>query len=855
MAYTAFTNTIFQNWSANTLCNKLVQAVIDFSGGNAHQTKFLLTGCVADYFQFPNTNMTANTISFVTSDAAIYAYFVANVANIINVRGAIAYKDRIAIISQEGYNVEIWYRDISLSVTEYSGVYLQTGTQISVALMANCQNGTFTGDEVPMPWGTGVFSPGGTALYEEGSKIFPGSLSFQYVQGASVPLAKSVSTGFRNYAVLADFNRYKDFKAVISVADANGKGLQTDFLSAKINASTTYILAGNPTKVQTVVSLVDLDLVDAGEYNATVLWDIVGTNNITNIEEVVDTLSIPVNLTVLGDTQSSVSPRSLVFEHVLGEAMPPGKSLQFINSGNFTLSGARFYTFLGRELQDTSSRTLSKVTGSGSATIDVLLSRSVEALGVGFHSATINFFGADRISITVIIKIAASREIQVSPAAMSFRATKGVEESPVQELSVTSPIAYTIEVPDWINTYEENGELFIGPVNTDSFSPGTYSGFITLTSDEGMVRVPVIYIIDPNGFTELLQGEINFTADTKKVNYATKRTGTYVKCAYSGTYYSVDGEGTNFNHTTDVPLFQGNGHFFPGVLLGSLLFSVRDILMFLTSLSQENIGKPFPYYTSASVNMLLEERSLADDTVRETVFLENYLFQKGMTPVAFDQSIGATGTESPLRVTPNSFAMFNFYRDPGIHTMEVHKNGQLLQRIEHLANDSSGYGMLLNFSAHKEGDMIQVKLRTAENGWYVRQYMVFPEGKESYHIAWVTNNEQIELMEFTGALSIGSEYSPIENRVYKDLVDITEVLDIRKAQRVKANTGWILKDNFAMVDSIARSRRAWLVIDGAYVPIVVQTSKLSNFNSESALYAYELDFKINPEHDNKVYSR
>jgi len=855
MAYTAFTNTIFQNHSANTLCNKLVQAVIDFSGSTAHQSKFLLTGCVADYFQFPNTNRTSNTISFVTSDADIYAYFVSDVAKLINVRSAIAYKDRIAIITQELYYVEIWFREVVLSPVTYSGVYLQNRIQISRALLSNCQNGTFTGDEAPMAWGIGIFSPGGTTFYDEGSKIFPKSLGFQYVQGGSVPASKSISTGFRNYALTGEFKRYGDFKASISIEDASGKGLQAEFLLARINNGATYLLEGNPLKVQTVVALVNLDLVDAGEYRVNVLWEILGTSKVTGIEQVLETLSLPVSLTVIGDTQSSVSSRSLVFEHVIGEAMPAGKELEFVNRGAFTLSGARFYTFTGNTIQDSSSGTLTKATGSGNAKINVLLGRAVEALGVGFHSGTINFFGADRISITVIIKISASRNLEVSPKAMSFRATNGVEEAQVQVLYVASPIAYTLSVPDWINTYTENGNLIIYPVDTNSFSPGTYSGFITLTSEENTVRVPVIYIIEANGFTDLLQGEINFTADNKRVNYATKKTGTYVKASYTGTYYDIHGNPKEFNHTTDVPVYSGKGHFLPGVLLGSILESIGSIQDVITGNLVQQLLHPVPYFTSGSINMLLEERNLSNDALRETVYLEDYLFQKGITPVAFENSIGASATESPLRVTVNSYAMFNFYRDPGIHTMELHKNGQLLQRIEHVANYSSGYGMALNFAAHNEGDMIQVKLRTSGNAWYVRKYIVFPEGKESYHIAWVTKNEQIELMEFTGALSIGSDYSPIENRVYKDVVDITEVLEIRKTQRVKANTGWILKDNFALVDSIARSRRAWLLIDGAYVPIVVQTSKLSNYNSESALYAYELDFKINPEHDNKVYSR
>jgi len=46
-----------------------------------------------------------------------------------------------------------------------------------------------------------------------------------------------------------------------------------------------------------------------------------------------------------------------------------------------------------------------------------------------------------------------------------------------------------------------------------------------------------------------------------------------------------------------------------------------------------------------------------------------------------------------------------------------------------------------------------------------------------------------------------------------------------------------------------------LVVNGQYIPMVRQTTRLANYDSETSLYSYEIDFKINPEHDYKVYTR
>lgn len=856
MAYTEYSGKIFVSAAANTVCNKLVQAVIDNFEGNLHETAFVLSGCVADYFQYPTTNRVARTISFITNDSEIYNFFAVEGQKLTNLTRFVAYADRVQMTTPEDYKIEIWKHDGAIQVVGFNGVYLQDRADIPAYLTGNCNPGSFTGDETPMILGLTVFNPGGLEFYFQGWSIIPSGVYLNYNQGALTP-SREVTTKIKNYVADGGYDSYTEFEIRLKVENSSGQGLQANFVDPTINGGAVYVLENNPLKVTTDIDFINLDLLDVGSYNCDVVYEVWGKHNLTQTLSKIDEIVLPVGLNVLGELQSKAVPSSLSFSHIIGGALPEGQEVMFEVPGTYTVVGAKFFTFVGNDFEDVSTPTATVFRATKPAKLKVYISSRVEDLGSGFFDEVLSVIADDPIQIPVSINVSTSQEIQVNPSSLSFEATKGVEEAKPKVLIIKSPIPFVVERPDWLD-YHEDGERYIfDPVNTDNFAPGTYYGDIVLTSAAGVVSVPVTYKVNANGFTDLLQNEINFTLDAIPIRYASKEFKTYIKCYFNILVYDHNGIGKTIEHVSDVPVFNGNGSFFPGSILEGLLIKINELKLFLPGDLTARVERPFQYFRSAVLNLTLEERSLGDETIKKKVFLNNYLFQKGIMPKFYASSVGLPLADGPIRVTPKSFGMLNFYRKSGIHEVSIYKNGKKYKSITHTALYNAGYGMLLDFKDHKEGDLIYIKVKDSTDGYYEKKYFVFPEGKESYHVAWVTANEQIEMLECTGALTIGSNYESIENAKFLNLVDLIEIMDIRKTQRVNLNSGWLLKDNFRLIDSIARSKKAWLILDNRDEPIemVPQSKSLSNFDSDQALYSYELTFKINPKHDYEVYSR
>ena len=88
-------------------------------------------------------------------------------------------------------------------------------------------------------------------------------------------------------------------------------------------------------------------------------------------------------------------------------------------------------------------------------------------------------------------------------------------------------------------------------------------------------------------------------------------------------------------------------------------------------------------------------------------------------------------------------------------------------------------------------------------------------------------------------------------------MNIVEVLKTNRKQPLRTNTGWVLKDNHVLIDSLMMAKRAWLFLPNTdyKIALVPQGKKLANYDSDRGTYSYDIDFLINPDNDAKVYPR
>src|SRR5690606_15728475 len=113
----------------------------------------------------------------------------------------------------------------------------------------------------------------------------------------------------------------------------------------------------------------------------------------------------------------------------------------------------------------------------------------------------------------------------------------------------------------------------------------------------------------------------------------------------------------------------------------------------------------------------------------------------------------------PIRVTTSSLMMFNFYTRQACRIIII-RNGATISNAAFNPYNDRLFSAHISFSDYTPGDIIEVLIQGAIIGRheqpfiaYRQQYIVFPEGRESYHIGWVNEYEMIETYEFTGSFT------------------------------------------------------------------------------------------------------
>ena len=859
MPYTSFSNTIFLRSDANIACNKIIEALQVRFGINETNAAFALSGCAAANFQ--GNVILDNRVSlatFITSSPAMYAYLSSDIGNIINIFGSIAYQDRIQTTSA-ALGIEIWFSPTQLVTTNYQGVILQSFHTIPALLKQTCIYNIGAPVQRLALTVFPTFTPGSNILYKRDWFFGLLNITASYIAGETLPATVAMPLTIKNFFNYPEYGfRFSDYRLTIFSDRGAGNGLLADFYKAEVNGSTTHNLLDGA-QVILDVSFLNLDLIDAGVYRSNIRFEASGVNNATSQREILETRTLPISLTVTAAEAQFANPDTLSFTHTIGQFRPPPKDI-FINiTGEFTVTYPRFFTILSPQPRFIENNPIFNVLRfNGRATLNVFLNSTVDALGVGFHTQVITVRSATQtILILVNLSLASSNTIRVIPNSLAFEAIIGTTEPEAQPLRIVSGLPYTTVKPDWLTIFgpdpvADTFNAFVVPINSENLTPGVYQEDIVLTSDIGEVRVPVTLTVKANAYTELLPFKVNFTKDQLYINLSTKNIGVYLKVFYKITVFD-DGTTAIIEYPLDVPIFNGKAKFHPGETVEVLFPKIKTLDTYIPNNLAAATYQVFTYYRPIEIDITMEERAFNTDEIVKSHELNDILFVRGKKPLDYTQQNAIFYAQHPVRVTKNSFAMFNFLKRSGLHTINISLNGVSNRNITHDTRLDSLFGMVLDFKDFKEGDLIDVKL----DGLLTKRFYVFPENKESYHIAWISEHEQIEMLEFTGSFSVDSDYESIENRVFDNLVDKIEKLSTLKSQAVSANTGWLLKNNHLIIDSLIRSRKAWLFLPGTdyKIEMVPQTKNLANFDSDRELYAYNVEFIINPEHDSEVYPR
>jgi hypothetical protein len=709
----------------------------------------------------------------------------------------------------------------------------------------------------------------------------PSPIIINYYAGASVPNAVDVDTTIRDYLGNDSTGLYSyHIRPNVTIANSSSNVMPlslsgeifTAFNSDPLNG---YEILNNNLSVTTTVNFQNLSVLPVGTHIYNVIYtvfkkDAVGNFILTGFKIIV------VRLNVLTPETLLIQPENINISHIIDDALPASQNINIVAPSAFTLTLNQIYTLSGGNLVAGSvSGGIRTYTGSGSQTITLELNSNVNALDAASYIDLITFSDSNsQITAAINLYLFEENSILVQPQVLEFVAIKNILEAEPKPLSVQGIGSISLSGPSWLNIANNIGnyniDTIITPALSQNLSIAVYESVIEIQANGISIEIPVKYTIYDSVVLGLSEEAVNYTDDFDGISTFYTTPEFKLKLAMTVKHYAY-GFPTEFTKDLNYKLgvFNNKTQFFVGRSLNNIMAELQDLAL-VNMQTLANITFPDgeayfrKYYRPAKVNLQVDFTHQNDDTLNQSFSFENIEFIKGRKPLqSFDKTAILNYYLEPLRVTPKSIAFFNFFQT-GNHIIRIFKNGELLEIRSHNIGEDKIWCYKYTFQNFVPGDVVEIRLYksgsemsiSGGDSEYISQtYIVIPEGKRSYHIGWENENGVIDLMEFTGDISFKMAYDNNIVNNYRDFKEFLRKIDTRRSQTVVVNTGFVLQQNPKRLDSLLSAKRAWIMSEtDEAVFMVPATKELANYDSDQELYAYDVEFQINLNNDNKVNS-
>lgn len=456
------------------------------------------------------------------------------------------------------------------------------------------------------------------------------------------------------------------------------------------------------------------------------------------------------------------------------------------------------------------------------------------------------------------INVLEPTDISVNVENLYFHAIKTVYEAPSQTIEITADYDFTLIVPPWCTVLPPDGvagttNVLVSVALSDTLPAGTYSDNIIIEYDNGngiqQFLLPIEYLIE--GFVVLPYSptEFNFTLDNKMVSFYTDLANTFFDVLMNVKAY--DFYTSTFNDYIipfKIPLLRGRQKENIGLKIHRLMKRMNDDLN-VTDNKQ---------YKVCEVFLQVEEKDLDTLEVQRSFSLENVKFVAGIDPGLSNGMGILTLNPNPTRVTPEGKQFINLLVKTGSRKIEILINGEVNNQYFINGNDFNVYKDVIDFQVLnvKQGDVVEYRLYTDEffTEFVSKKYIVFPEANYNNVLVWEDEYKLQSTFQFTGDLVLKSDFESKNFKRYKDIVEVLENIQTGKESRLTLNSGYILKTDQISIESLCRSRRAWLLLDNKEIEIIPQTKSITNIDSENELISFDVEFVINRKINEEVYT-
>lgn len=698
--------------------------------------------------------------------------------------------------------------------------------------------------------------------------------SIGFIDSSTAPTI-NIATEIENYIeAFPDLFAAPVVKVFPEYPVVNSNPLNCFTISGEIaDAQNGYQLTENNLNVNTVVSF-QLSNLPQGHYPAYLRFEVWGLYNPLGIPQLLDTVKYRINIHRLGLDEIYINPAGFVeMSYHLGGTLPVHVERELYIKGNFIVEAGKHISITGANITLVNSvNGIKTYSGNGSQTVSFHLDSTINNepdLETYFSTNVIFKHPGSTITIGVKIWLFGNEDIQVSPQKLEFTSIKGVSEADYQKIDVWGIGQWTFQLPTFLRILGDTegygtGYRKVKPVASYILGEGVYNGVIKVTAGnvikEITVKHTVIGRVDP-GYSKT---GVNFTLDRSTISKVYANNTEKINFNINILSYSINRLLQNeISAAFGKGVFKNQTEFWLGKKVHKAmdtLKSLKDIefayLFTSPEISLVNY-RIIKYYKLAEVSLkyTFQDRSTNNES-SNPVLHTNIKYLKGRKPRRLTHVAGILDYfESAIRVTPSSFAFLSIYRNEENSTVKLYRNDSLVTTLYPNREEYNVFAIQIAFNGFSPGDIIKLSLSSdgisSIQGGISQEYIVFPQGNQSYHIAWVNEHNTLSMLEFTGEYIFKSEHKTITNLTFDSYLEKLQKVGTKRKLMFQANTGWILKSNQERIFDLVNSNIAWIVFSDNRPPIEIipDDAKLTNIDSEAGTYQYTVEFTINPSHE------
>lgn len=328
-----------------------------------------------------------------------------------------------------------------------------------------------------------------------------------------------------------------------------------------------------------------------------------------------------------------------------------------------------------------------------------------------------------------------------------------------------------------------------------------------------------------------------FTLDPQYYQFSTTEEDTYFLMEIDITYYNFySNVSTNKVVKRKIPLFNKQQEYYIGEIVHRVLSSIKELD---TAALQ---------YKTPRVIVTVKEQKYIDDSVLSTEVFPVVKFIAGPKPKLFSSNIGLLNNNiNYTRVTQTGFFNFNVVLPDGNHQFKILKNStEVNSEIIVATTTDNVFTKHVKFSNYnaKLGDVFTLLIDTTTN--IEKKVVIFPDQPHSNMLLFENEFKVLSSLELTGEYSFPDSYKRISQKYIRKTQETVEIIKVNKTERLKINSGWIVKDNLKTIDSLFDSKKAWLLFNNTVIELIPESNKKVGEDSTKPLFQYDLEFLINP---------